>query len=221
MASSAPSPTGNTPSSAAPSDEQQAPEPSPSDNEPKQATWVIDINDTQQITDETGIVWNYTLTFHASKPGGTNVTGEFAGEAILKIEPDFASAQAAAAREGTELLAMIFNYHAECESLSFVVEKVIQEEQGDDGDLPLAPLVPKDFSAVSSAIFNSTQEPVGMTIQTDEGPFSGSGGGGGVTIDVPFEIIIYGASVSVFFGSMPHTGVPAFNGTITGDVLPG
>ena len=85
------------------------------------------------------------------------MAGEYAGEALLEIKPDFASAQAAAASEGTGLLSMIFNYHAECDSLSFTVEPVIQEEQGDDGDIPLAPLVPKDFSAAASARYSTAR----------------------------------------------------------------
>lgn len=204
-------------SAAAPSEVQQAPEPSPSSEQPKNATWVIDIYDTTEYTDEMGIIWNYTLTFHASKPGGMNPTGEFMGDAELKIEPDIDSVKAAAASEGTTLLSMVFNYHAECESLSFVVEKMNTEPD----DSPLAPLTNVDFTAESSAVFNSTQEPVQGTIQTDEGPFSAAGGGGGATVDVPFTIEITGASVSVKFESLPQPLEYAFKGTISGDVLPG
>ncbi len=217
-----------TESSAMPSDAQQAPEPSSSREPPKNATWVLDINDTQQITDEMGIVWNYTLTFHASKPGGTNVTGEYAGEAFLEIEPDFGTVQAAAASEGTQLLSMIFNYYAQCESLTFVVEKFSMEEYNAqmkqyNKDSPLQPLEPgvaMDFFAVTGAVFNATQEPVTMTIQDEDGPKTGSGGGGGTTVNVPTEISVDGATAFVFFYNTPHPLARAFKGTITGDVLP-
>jgi hypothetical protein len=213
---------GNPDGSAAPSGELQSATPenaaaTPSAEEPKNATWVMEIDDTQEYTDELGIIWNYTLTLHASKPGGTDVTGEYAGDAVLKIEPDFESVQSAAAREGTELLSMIFNYSAECDSLSFVVEEYFKET----GDVPLAPLVPTDFIAESSALFNATQEPVGMTIQDDDGVFSGAGGGGAATVDVPFRIDITGASVSIKFDNLPQPFETSFNGTISGDVLPG
>jgi hypothetical protein len=202
--------------SAAPTDNQNAPDATPSES-PKNATWVIDINDTTEYTDELGIIWKYTLTFHASKPGGTDTTGEYAGDAVLKIEPDFGTVQAAAAREGTQLLSMIFNYHAQCESFSFVVEKYTNEPE----DGPLAPLSTADFYAESSATFDSTQEPVEGTIQTSKGPFTAAGGGGGATVNVPFVIEITGASVSVRFANLPQPLEYAFKGTVTGDVLPG
>lgn len=216
-------PDGSTaPSGAAPSGELQSvtPEntaPTPAAEELKNATWVMEINDTQEYTDELGIIWKYTLTLHASKPGGTDVTGEYAGDAVLKIEPDFESVQAAAAGEGTELLSMIFNYSAACDSLSFVVEEYFKETE----DVPLAPLVPTDFIAESSAIFNATQEPVAMTIQDADGVFSGAGGGGQTTVDVLFRIDITGASVSLKFDNLPQPFETSFNGTISGDALPG
>lgn len=208
---------------------EQTPAAAQTDAQPKAATWVIDINDTQQITDELGIIWNYTLTFHATNPGGTDVLGDYTGDAVLKIEPDFDSTKAAAAREGTQLLSMLFNYHAECDSMTFEVFDFNQDKYAAlmreyNPDNPLQQFDPgtaTDFFAVSSATFNSTQEPVSMTIQTDEGPFSGSGGGGGVTVTVPFEITVDGATAYIFFYSMPHPGVPGFKGTLTGDVLPG
>lgn len=214
-------------SSVMPSDAQQAPEPPQTNAPPKNATWVLDINDTQQITDELGIIWNYTLTFHASKPGGTNVTGEYTGEALLKIEPDFGTTQAAAARDGTQLLSMLFNYHAECETLTFIVEKFTEEEytaqmKQYNKDIPLLPLDPgvsTDFFAVTGAVFNATQEPITMTIQDDDGPKTGSGGGGGTTVNVPTEISVDGATAYVFFYNTPQPLERAFKGTITGDVV--
>jgi hypothetical protein len=201
----------------------------PANAAPTKATWVVDINDTQQITDDNGIIWNYTLTFHASKPGGRDVTGEFAGDALLKIEPDFASAQAAAAKEGTQLLALIFNYRAECEGLTFTVEKFSQDDYAAQMQeytktvpyQPLDPGVSTDFFAVTNAVFNSTQEPVAGTIQTDKGPFSAAGGGGGTTVSVLTDISVDGASAYVFLYNTPHPLARAFTGTITGDVLPG
>jgi hypothetical protein len=203
-------------------DSQQATEP------PKNATWVIEINDTQQVTDEMGIIWNYTLTFHASKPGGTDVTGEYAGEANLTIEPDFDSVQAAAASEGTILLSMIFNYYANCESLSFVVEKFSEGEytagqREFNKDAPLHPLEPGtdiDFFSFGNALFSATQEPITMTIQEDDGPRTGSGGGGGDAVNVPIEISVDGASVYLFIYNAPHALGEAFEGIVTGDVLP-
>jgi hypothetical protein len=230
-AAPADSPAGTAPlaESPVPSDAQNAPQSSPTSEAPKNATWVIDINDTQHVTDELGIIWNYTLTFHASKPGGTDVLGEYAGEAVLKIEPDFDSVKAAAAAEGTELLSMLFNYHAECDAVSFEVfefsmDKFAELMKEHNPDNPLSQFNAgdaTDFFTVGTATFNSTQEPVSMTIQTDEGPFSGSGGGGGITVNVPFDISVDGATAYIYFYSMPHPGVPGFKGTITGDVLPG
>ena len=165
-ATKAPSPAAPSPSA------QPSPKASQSADKPKDATWVVDINDTQKYTDSMGIIWNYKLTFHASKPGGKNPTGEFMGDAHLKIEPDFASVQAAAASEGTKVLSMVFNYYADCERLSFVVEKVTAPE-------PLAPLTNADFTAEGSAVFKGTQEPIDMTILHDGKPKTGSGGGGG------------------------------------------
>lgn len=191
--------------------------PEQTDTAPKNANWVMEINDTQKYTDELGIIWNYTLTLHASKSGGTDVTGEYTGDALLIIEPDFASVQAAAAGEGTTLLSMLFNYRAECQSLSFVVEKLGSETE----DGPLAPLTNIDFTAESSAAFDATQEPVTMTIQDEDGPKTGSGGGGGAAVTVPFTVDITGASVSIKFANLPQPFETAFNGTVTGDVLPG
>lgn len=201
--------------------------PRPSDA-PKNATWVIDVSDSQQITDSMGIIWNYTLTFHASKPGGTSATGTYNGDAQLKIEPDFASAQAAAASEGTTLLSMLFNYHAECQALSFVVEKFTPEAYAEQlkpfsKDIPLQPLVTgteADFFAVTGAAFNGTQEPITMTIQDDDGPKTGTGGGGGAAVTVPTEITLDGATAYIHFYGTPHPLDRAFKGTVTGDVLP-
>lgn len=113
---------------------------------------------------------------------------------------------------------MVFNFRAECGSLSFVVE-MNNPDLGEDDEL--APLVDTDFTAASNASFNSTQEPVAGTIQTDEGPFSAAGGGGGGTVNVPFTVEITGASAYVTFESLPQPLVYAFKGVISGDVLPG
>lgn len=195
---------------------------------PKQASWVIEVNDTKQYTDELGIIWNYTLTLYASKPGGTNVTGEYLGEANLKIEPDIGTVQTAAASEGTTLLSMIFNYYADCESLSFVVEKFDEAEYAAEqtefnknaGLQSLETGENMDFFAFGDGVFNATQEPVTMTIQTEKGPKTGSGGGGGATVDVPIEISIEGATAYIFIYNLPQPLGDAFKGTVTGDVLP-
>lgn len=194
---------------------------------PKEATWIVDISDTQQITDEMGLIWNYSLMLHASKPGGVDATGDYSGEAILSIEPDMASAQALAAAEGTQLIAMLFNYHAECENLSFTIIPFVPDKYAElmeqyNPDNPLARLNPgdsSDFFAIISAVFSATQEPISMTLSGDKGTISGTVPGRAATVDVPTEISIDGASAYCFFYNTPHPLARAFKGTITGDVL--
>lgn len=201
--------------------------PQPTSELPKEATWSIDISDTQQITDEMGLLWNYTLTFHASKPGGTDATGDYSGEAVLKIEPDMGSAQALAAKEGAQLLAMVFNYHAECESLTFTIapfsqNAYVEQMKKYNPDSPLAPFDPgdaTDYFAIASATFNATQEPISMTIDSGKGARSGSVPGQGTAVDVPTEITTDGATAYCFFYNTPHPLARAFKGTVTGDVL--
>lgn len=212
------------PAANAPAD---TPAPQPTDEQPKEATWSIDISDTQQITDEMGLLWNYTLTFHASKPGGVDAAGEYQGEAVLKIEPDMGSAQALAAREGTQLLAMLFDYHAECESLTFTIAPFSQDAYAEqmkrhNPDNPLAPLNPGDATdcfAITSATFNATQESIPMTISDGKDVISGSVPGRSTTVSVPAEITTDGATAFCFFYNTPHPLARAFKGTITGDVL--
>lgn len=201
--------------------------PQPTNEPPKQATWSIDISDTQQITDEMGLLWNYTLTFHASKPGGTDPTGDYEGEAVLKIEPDMGSAQALAAKEGTQLLAMVFNYHAQCENLTFTIAPFSQDAyaaqmKAHNPDNPLAPFNPgeaTDYFAITSATFNATQESIPMTISNGKDVISGSVPGRSTTVSVPTEITADGASAYCFFYDTPHPLARAFKGTVTGDVL--
>jgi hypothetical protein len=196
--------------------------------QPVEATWVIEIDDTQRITDEMGLIWNYTLTLHASKPGGTDVAGDYEGEAVLTIEPDFESARQLAAREGTMLLSMLFSFHAECESLSFEVIPFSQDEYAArmkkaNPDNPLAGLSTgegTDFFAIASAAFTATQEPVTMTIEDDGEIRTGTGPGSTMEVAVPTELSTDGAKVYCFFYDTPHPLACAFQGTVTGDVLP-
>lgn len=205
---------------------QQTQKPAESDA-PKDANWVIEIDDTQQITDEIGIIWNYTLTFYASNHGGKDVLGDYSGEAVLKIEPDLASVQAAAAREGSQLLAMLFKYHAEAEDVSFEVFEFSQDKYAElmkenMPDNPLMQFNPGDaidFFSVSSTTFDATQEPIDMTIADDDGTFSGTVPGRSTSVNVPFEISFDGATAYCFFYDTPHPLARAFKGVVTGDVI--
>ena len=202
--------------------------PAPTQEQPLEATWVIEIDDTQQITDEMGLIWNYTLTLHASKPGGTDIVGDYEGEAVLSIEPDFESAKQLAASEGTMLLSMLFRFHAECESLSFEVIPFSQDEYAArmkqaNPDNPLAGLntgEATDFFAIASAAFTATQEPVTMTIEDDGEIRTGTGPGSTMEVFVPTELSTDGAKAYCFFYNTPHPLARAFQGIVTGDVLP-
>jgi hypothetical protein len=217
----------DAPPAPAANDPTDTPAPQPTNGQPREATWSIDISDTQQITDEMGLLWNYTLTFHASKPGGTDPAGEYQGEAVLNIEPDIGSAQALAAREGTQLLAMVFNYHAECESLTFTIASFSQDGYAEqmktyNPDDPLTQFNPDDatdYFAITSATFNATQESIPMTISDGKDVISGSVPGRSTTVSVPTEITTDGATAYCFFYDTPHPLARAFKGTVTGDVL--
>ena len=220
-----PAPAANAPQAPAPN--APADTPQPTNEQPREATWSIDISDTQQITDEMGLLWNYTLTFHASKPGGTDPIGEYQGEAVLKIEPDMGSAQALAAKEGTQLLAMVFNYHAECENLAFTIAPFSQDAYAaqmkeHNPDDPLSQFNPgdaTDYFAITSATFNGTQESIPMTVSDGKDVISGSVPGRSTTVSVPTEITTDGATAYCFFYNTPHPLARAFKGTVTGDVL--
>lgn len=224
--------------SAAPAAPQDAPETEPSappaaspettQEQEAEATWVVEIDDTQQITDEEGVIWNYTLTLYASKPGGVDATGEYTGEATLKIEPDFDSVRQLAANEGAELLSMLFDFHAECDSLSFEMVPYSQDAYATrmkavNPDNPLAALslgIDIDDFALVSAAFTATQVPVNVTLESDGTVASAEGPGSTTQVAVPTEISTYGAAAYCYFYGTPHQLARAFSGTVTGDVLP-
>ncbi|MEL7608896.1 MAG: hypothetical protein AAGU74_05280 [Bacillota bacterium] len=195
---------------------------------PKEADWVIEIDDTQQVTDEMGLVWNYKLTMYASKAGGTDALGNYTGELVLEVEPDFESARQLAASEGTELLAMLFKHHSESQDAAFEVieytaDAYSQMMQQNNPDNPLQglgdPGASIDGFAVSRVAFAATQEPIDMTIKDDDGDtISGTVPGRAVTVTVPVEITIEGATAYCHIYETVHPLGRSFKGVITGDV---
>lgn len=208
--------------------QESAPQATGEEDQPVEATWAIEIDDTQQVADEMGLLWNYTLALYASKPGGADATGEYEGEAVLKIEPDFDSAKALAAREGTELLSMLFRYQAECAQLSFEIVPFSEGEyaarmKAANPDDPLTQFDPgasTDFFAVVSATFDASQDSIVMTINDDGEIKTGSTPGRAASVTVPVEITFNGANAYCFIYNTPHTLDKAFKGTASGDVLP-
>ncbi len=218
-----PAPAANDPAANAPTD---TPAPQSTDEQPKEATWSIDISDTQQITDEMGLLWNYTLTFHASKPGGVDAAGEYQGEAVLKIEPDMGPPRRSPPGKARSF--------SPCCSITCGMRKpdvynrpvqpgrVCGTDEAAQSDNPLAPLNPGDATdcfAITSATFNATQESIPMTISDGKDVISGSVPGRSTTVSVPAEITTDGATAFCFFYSTPHPLARAFKGTVTGDVL--
>jgi hypothetical protein len=192
-----------------------------------EANWVIEIDDTQQITDDEGLIWKYHLTMYASKAGGEDVSGNYTGEMVLTMEPDFDSAKALAEREGVELLAMLFKHHSEAENVFFEVKEYSQDAYAESmketvPDNPLLQLgIPDstaDNFAVTRVTFNATQEPINMSLKDEDGGFSGTVPGRKVTVNVPMEITIEGATACCYIYETVHPLERAFLGVITGDV---
>ncbi len=201
--------------------------PSPSE-QPKNANWAIEIDDTQQITDEMGLIWDYHMTMYASKAGGEDVLGSYTGEIVLNMEPDLNSAKALAASEGTELLAMLFKHHSEAQNVAFdvaaydsdVYAQLMKENAPDNPLLAFGdPNFTADSFAISRVTFNATQEPIDMTVKDENGTISGTIPGRSVTVTVPMEITIQGANVYCFLYETVHPLSRAFKGVITGDVI--
>lgn len=56
---------------------------------PKNADWVIQLDDTQEYTNkESGFLYHCNLYLYATKAGGTDVLGAYTGQIVLKMEPD-------------------------------------------------------------------------------------------------------------------------------------
>ncbi len=202
-------------------------EPTPSD-QPKNANWVIEIDDTQQITDDMGLIWNYQISMYASKSGGDDVLGQYTGEIVLNMEPDFDSAKALAATEGTELLSMLFKHYSEAQNVTFelvaydqdVYSDLMKENAPDNPLLQMGdPNSTADSFAITRATFNATQEPINMTLSDEDGTYSGTVPGRSVTVTVPMEITIQGADVYCFIYETVHPLSRAFKGVVTGDVI--
>jgi len=202
-------------------------EPTPSD-QPKNANWVIEIDDTQQITDDMGLIWNYQISMYASKSGGDDVLGQYTGEIVLNMEPDFDSAKALAATEGTELLSMLFKHHSEAQNVTFelvaydqdVYSDLMKENSPDNPLLQMGdPNSTADSFAITRTTFNATQEPINMTLSDEDGTYSGTVSGRSVTVTVPMEITIQGANVYCFIYETVHPLSRAFKGVVTGDVI--
>lgn len=197
------------------------------DQDLKKANWVIEIDDTQQITDTDGLIWNYTLSLYASKMGGTDVNGIYTGEAILNMEPDFESAQALAAREGSELLAMFFKHHSVSQNFTFEIvpysADVYSKLMKENSDNPLLrfddPESKTEGLAITQITFLATQEPLNMTIRDDGEVMSGSVPGGGKTVTVPIVISTEGAIAWCHIYDTVHPLNRTFKGVIAGDVL--
>lgn len=215
------------PTSAKPTAAQQTTEPEQTQAQAKEATWVIEIDDTQQITDEMGLIWNYKLSMYASKAGGTDVLGNYTGEIVLNMEPDFDSAKALAAREGTELLAMLFKHHSEAKDVAFEIAEYSVDAYAEQmkAAMPDSPLLPvgdpnsqASGFAIAGTTFQATQEPINMTIRDEDGTNSGTVPGRSVTVTVPMEITIEDATVYCFFYGTVHPLERSFKGVITGDV---
>lgn len=202
-------------------------QPTPTDP-PKDANWVIEIDDTQQITDEMGLIWNYQMSFYASKAGGEDVLGSYTGEIVLNMEPDFDSAKALAATEGAELLAMLFKHHSEAQNITFDVlaydqNTYAQLMKDNAPDNPLLqygnPNSTADSLAVTRVTFEATQEPINMTVSDENGAYSGTVPGRQVSVTVPMEITIEGADVYCYLYETVHPLNRPFQGIVTGDVL--
>jgi hypothetical protein len=212
--------------SAGPSAVQQAPETDQSDAQAKEANWVIEIDDTQQITDDEGLIWNYTLSLYASKAGGTDVLGNYTGEFVLDMEPDLNSAKALAAKEGAELLSMLFKHHSEAQDVAFEVVAYSPEAYSElmKENIPDNPLLQINSSSATDALsitrvtFNATQEPISMTVDDGSGAYSGTIPGGKTSVNVPVEISINGADALCYIFETVHPLDRAFKGVITGDV---
>lgn len=197
------------------------------DSEEKQANWVFEINDTQQITDEEGLIWNYTLSVYASKSGGTDALGSYTGDIVLDMAPDMNSAKALAEGEGAELLAMLFKHHSQANDISFDIVAYSSETRSElmasaAPDNPLlqvgGPLTSVDALAVFPVTFEATQEPISMTVSDGQSTGSGTIPGGQTTVTVPVEISIKGADAYFYIYNTVHPLSRAFTGIITGDV---
>ena len=216
-----------------PSPDEQSEEPGQqseqSDRQVREANWIIEIDDTQQITDEMGLIWNYKLSLYASKTGGKDVLGNYSGEIVLDMEPDYDSAKALAQKEGAELLSMLFKHHSEAENIAFEVVEyrpetysaLMKENIPDNPLLQISdPDSETDALAITRITFKATQEPINMTISSEGSVYSGSIPGGETTVNVPMEIMINGASVRFYLFETVHPLERAFEGVVTGDVLP-
>jgi len=196
---------------------------------PKDANWVIEIDDTQQVTDEMGLIWNYQMSMYASKAGGEDVLGSYTGEIVLNMEPDLDSAKALAATEGAELLAMLFKHHSEAQNVTFDVVKYDRDAYSDlmKENAPDNPLLPfgnptstADSFAITRVTFDATQEPINMTVSDENGSYSGTVPGRQVSVTVPMEITIEDADVYCYIYETVHPLSRAFKGIVTGDVVP-
>ena len=223
---SAQAPSSQSSSQNEPTAAEQSSQPAPTKEQTKEANWVIEINDSQQVTDADGLVWNYKLSMYASKTGGNDVLGNYTGEIVLNMEPDLDSAKALAAREGAQLLAMLFEHRSEAQNVSFEVmehdadqyAKLMKQAMPDDPLLQFDPTTTIDCFAITNVTFQATQKPIQMTISDDEGAISGSVPGRTVTVTVPMELTIEGATVYCHIYETVHP-VGAFKGVITGDVI--
>ncbi len=200
------------------------PQPALQGTKPQNGDFTIAIEDTQQITDEMGLIWNYQLSMTASKTGGGDVLGNYAGEMVLTMEPDFESAQILAQKEGAELLSMLFKHHAEAENTAFELiqfspEAYAELMKNNIPDNPLlqlsAPNTTTESFAVSRVTFHATQEPINMTVRDDSGTGSGTIPGRQVTVEVPMEIGVEGSRVTCFIYETVHPLSRAFYGTIS------
>jgi hypothetical protein len=216
------------PASAEPTAALQSPQPEQSEEQTKEANWVIEIEDTQQITDEEGLIWNYALSMYAVKTGGKDVLGDYTGEIVLNMEPDFESAKALAEREGAELLAMLFKHHSEAKNITFEVIKYSPEAYAElmkenIPDNPLLQISNPSASMIGFAIktitFEATQEPINMTVAGENGTYSGTIPGKKVSVNVPMEITIEDATAFCHLFETVHPLERSFKGIVTGDIV--
>lgn len=203
-------------------------EPLKSNEKEKNANWVIEIEDTQQVTDEAGVIWNYKLSMYASKADGTDVLGNYTGEMTLDMDPDIDSVKALAAKEGAELLSMLFRHQSIAKDVSFEVVKYSQETynslmKDNASDLQLRPVglpdSPLDAVAVSKVTFEATQYPINMNVKDGDVAGSATVPGGKTTVTVPAEVEIEGATAYCYIYKTIHPLGRAFKGVVTGDVL--
>lgn len=193
----------------------------------KDADWVLQVDDTQTVTqEETGLVWHFNLYMYLQKQGGTAATGEYTGQIVLKAELDGASLAEFAKEDGLTLDSYSQGYRLETAAAALTVEPYMPAGYAaamariapDKATLQM-PSPGETASAMALARIPMTSRMDGTTTSGhDEDGHEDSGWApmDEREVEAPVVIKIDGASVYVLFPNNPLDR--EFKGTVTGTI---